>query len=47
MVRWEVLGVVLLFNSDFFGLDVYRKWWFYLEWVMRIVFFELERDGNG
>ncbi|KAK4673309.1 hypothetical protein QC763_110760 [Podospora pseudopauciseta] len=47
MARREVLGVVSLFNSDFFGPDAYRKWWPHLEWAMRIALFEPERDGNG
>ncbi|KAK0729210.1 hypothetical protein B0T21DRAFT_413301 [Apiosordaria backusii] len=40
MARREVLGVVSLFNSDFFGPDAYRKWWPHLEWAMRIALYE-------
>ncbi|KAK4177436.1 hypothetical protein QBC36DRAFT_386718 [Triangularia setosa] len=45
MARREVLGVVSLFNSDFFGPDAYRKWWPHLEWAMRIALYEPGRDG--
>ncbi|KAK4153414.1 hypothetical protein C8A00DRAFT_33844 [Chaetomidium leptoderma] len=40
MARREVLGVVSLFNSDFFGADAYRTWWPHLEWAMRIALYE-------
>lgn len=40
MARREVLGVVSLFNSDFFGPDAYRTWWPHLEWAMRIALYE-------
>ncbi|KXX77449.1 Sterol uptake control protein 2 [Madurella mycetomatis] len=46
MARREVLGVVSLFNSDFFGPDAYRTWWPHLEWAMRIALYEHDaRDG--
>ncbi|KAK4188555.1 sterol uptake control protein 2 [Podospora australis] len=45
MARREVLGVVSLFNSDFFGPDAYRKWWPHLEWAMRIALYD--HDGRG
>ncbi|KAK0731556.1 hypothetical protein B0H67DRAFT_506072 [Lasiosphaeris hirsuta] len=44
MARREVLGVVSLFNSDFFGPDAYARWWPHLEWAMRIALYE---DGSG
>ncbi|KAK4105312.1 hypothetical protein N658DRAFT_416728 [Parathielavia hyrcaniae] len=51
MARREVLGVVSLFNSDFFGPDAYRTWWPHLEWAMRIALYEPPssgaRGGNG
>ncbi|KAL1836060.1 hypothetical protein VTJ49DRAFT_5622 [Mycothermus thermophilus] len=40
MARREVLGVVSLFNSDYFGPDAYRTWWPHLEWAMRIALYE-------
>jgi hypothetical protein len=40
MARREVLGVVSLFNSDYFGPDAYRTWWPHLEWAMRIAMYE-------
>lgn len=45
MARREVLGVVSLFNSDFFGPDAYRKWWPHLEWAMRIALYDHEGPG--
>ncbi|KAL2133923.1 hypothetical protein VTI74DRAFT_1397 [Chaetomium olivicolor] len=51
MARREVLGVVSLFNSDFFGPDAYRTWWPHLEWAMRIALYEhppsANADNNG
>ncbi len=44
MARREVLGVVGLFNSDFFGPEAYREWWPHLEWAMRIALYD---DDNG
>ncbi|KAJ4295979.1 hypothetical protein N0V88_004681 [Collariella sp. IMI 366227] len=44
MARREVLGVMSLFNSDFFGPDAYRTWWPHLEWAMRIA---LGGGGGG
>jgi hypothetical protein len=46
MARREVLGVVSLFNSDFFGADAYRTWWPHLEWAMRIALYE-NPPGKG
>lgn len=46
MARREVLGVVSLFNSDFFGADAYRTWWPHLEWAMRIALYE-HPTSNG
>ncbi|KAM7193504.1 hypothetical protein V8F33_007731 [Rhypophila sp. PSN 637] len=46
MARREVLGVVSLFNSDFFGPDSYRKWWPHLEWAMRIALYDAPADGS-
>ncbi|KAK4128595.1 hypothetical protein N657DRAFT_30856 [Parathielavia appendiculata] len=47
MARREVLGVVSLFNSDFFGPDAYRTWWPHLEWAMRIALYEPSPSGGG
>lgn len=47
MARREVLGVVSLFNSDFFGPDAYRTWWPHLEWAMRIALWEPPAGGGG
>lgn len=47
MARREVLGVVSLFNSDFFGPDAYRDWWPHLEWAMRIALYESEGLSRG
>ncbi|KAL2022777.1 hypothetical protein VTK56DRAFT_4593 [Thermocarpiscus australiensis] len=46
MARREVLGVVSLFNSDFFGPDAYRTWWPHLEWATRIALYEHD-PGRG
>ncbi|KAK4252269.1 hypothetical protein C7999DRAFT_26993 [Corynascus novoguineensis] len=47
MARREVLGVVSLFNSDFFGPDAYRTWWPHLEWAMRIALYEPPSGSSG
>ncbi|KAK0655750.1 hypothetical protein B0T16DRAFT_397638 [Cercophora newfieldiana] len=47
MARREVLGVVSLFNSDFFGPDAYRDWWPHLEWAMRIALYEHDGAAAG
>jgi hypothetical protein len=47
MARREVLGVVSLFNSDFFGADAYRTWWPHLEWAMRIALYEPPGGANN
>lgn len=46
MARREVLGVVSLFNSDYFGAEAYRRWWPHLEWAMRIALWE-DRSDSG
>ncbi|KAK0733491.1 hypothetical protein B0T26DRAFT_684597 [Lasiosphaeria miniovina] len=45
MARREVLGVVSIFNSDFFGPEAYREWWPHLEWAMQIALYE--HTGSG
>jgi len=40
MARREVLGVVSLFNSDFFGTEVERRWWPHLEWAVRVAVYD-------
>jgi hypothetical protein len=47
MARREVLGVVSLFNSDFFGPDAYRVWWPHLEWAMRIALYDYRGADSG
>jgi len=47
MARREVLGVVSLFNSDFFGPDAYADWWPHLEWAMRIALYEHKGAATG
>lgn len=47
MARREVLGVVSLFNSDYFGAEAYRRWWPHLEWAMRIALWEDRTPGHG
>lgn len=47
MARREVLGVVSLFNSDYFGAEAYRRWWPHLEWAMRIALWEDRTPGNS
>jgi len=46
MARREVLGVVSLFNSDYFGAEAYRRWWPHLEWAMRIALWEDRGEGG-
>ncbi|EHA53603.1 hypothetical protein MGG_14728 [Pyricularia oryzae 70-15] len=36
MARREVLGIVSLFNSDYFGPEIERQWWPHLEWSVRV-----------
>ncbi|KAI6363842.1 hypothetical protein MCOR25_005779 [Pyricularia grisea] len=36
MARREVLGIVSLFNSDYFGPEIEREWWPHLEWSVRV-----------
>lgn len=40
MARREVLGIVSLFNSDYFGPDVEREWWPHLEWAVRLILYD-------
>jgi hypothetical protein len=51
MARRVELGVVSLFNSDYFGAEAYRRWWPHLEWAMRIALWEdrnqERRDHDG
>ncbi|KAK1835563.1 sterol uptake control protein 2 [Podospora conica] len=47
MARREVLGVVSLFNSDFFGPDAYAEWWPHLEWAMRIALYDHVGAAQG
>lgn len=46
MARREVLGIVSLFNSDYFGPDVERKWWPHLEWAVRVALYDASQSGN-
>lgn len=46
MARREVLGIVSLFNSDFFGPDAERKWWPHLEWAVRVALYDPGHSGN-
>ena len=46
MARREVLGVVSLFNSDYFGHEVERKWWPHLEWAVRIALYDDGQNGT-
>lgn len=45
--RREVLGIVSLFNSDYFGPDVERKWWPHLEWAVRLALYDAGPSGNN
>ncbi|KAL2283420.1 hypothetical protein FJTKL_10012 [Diaporthe vaccinii] len=47
MSRREVLGIVSLFNSDYFGPDVERKWWPHLEWAVRLALYDTGSSGNS
>lgn len=44
--RREVLGIVSLFNSDYFGPDVERKWWPHLEWAVRVALYDTGQSGS-
>lgn len=46
MARREVLGIVSLFNSDFFSPDVEKKWWPHLEWAVRIALYNTGQSGQ-
>lgn len=46
MARREVMGIVSLFNSDYFGPDVERKWWPHLEWAVRVALYDTGASGN-
>lgn len=45
--RREVLGIVSLFNSDYFGPEVERKWWPHLEWAVRLALYDPGQSGNN
>ncbi|KAK2610503.1 hypothetical protein N8I77_003929 [Diaporthe amygdali] len=47
MSRREVLGIVSLFNSDYFGPDIERKWWPHLEWAVRLALYDTGSSGNS
>lgn len=47
MARREVLGIVSLFNSDYFGPDLERKWWPHLEWAVRVALYDTGQSGNN
>lgn len=47
MARREVLGIVSLFNSDYFGHDIERKWWPHLEWAVRIALYTGSGENSG
>lgn len=46
MARREVLGIVSLFNSDFFGPELEKKWWPHLEWAVRIALYDTGQSGQ-
>lgn len=46
MARREVLGIVSLFNSDYFGPDLERKWWPHLEWAVRVALYDSGQSGH-
>lgn len=46
MARREVLGIVSLFNSDYFGPDIEKKWWPHLEWAVRIALYDTGQGGH-
>lgn len=47
MARREVLGIVSLFNSDYFGPDLERKWWPHLEWAVRVALYDQGQSGHS
>ncbi|CAN8098666.1 unnamed protein product [Discula destructiva] len=47
MARREVLGIVSLFNSDYFGPDIEKKWWPHLEWAVRIALYDTGHSGQN
>lgn len=47
MARREVLGVVSLFNSDYFDPAVERRWWPHLEWAVLVALYEAGSTGTG
>lgn len=47
MARREVLGIVSLFNSEFFGPDIEKKWWPHLEWPVRIALYDTGHSGQN
>lgn len=36
IARREVLGILSLFNSDYFGPEIERQWWPHLEWAVQV-----------
>jgi hypothetical protein len=44
MARREVLGIVSLFNNDYFGPGTYRQWYPHVEWAVRIAHWD---NKNG
>ncbi|PSR79425.1 hypothetical protein BD289DRAFT_356630, partial [Coniella lustricola] len=47
VTRREVLAIVSLFNSDFYGPDVERKWWPHLQWAVRIALYDPSQSGHN
>jgi hypothetical protein len=45
MARREVLGVVSLFNNDYFGAEACRRWMPELKWALEIALYE-DKDGG-
>jgi hypothetical protein len=46
MASREVLGVVSLFNNDYFGPEANRRWMRELKWALDIALYE-DKDGQG
>ncbi|RKU43802.1 hypothetical protein DL546_006019 [Coniochaeta pulveracea] len=46
MARREVLGVVSLFNNDYFGPEANRRWMPELKWALDMALYE-EKDGHN
>lgn len=47
MARREVLGIVSLFNSDYFGPEIERKWWPHLEWAVRVALYDMGNQSQS